>query len=434
MIKRILLTLGLSAATASAFASSTDVSSMLANQGFLLTLGIVFAFGVGVSFTPCVYPMIPITLSIIGARSAQQKPVIGFLRSLVFVLGIAVVYSALGLLAARMNWAFGFLFQNKWFVALIALFFVGMGLSMMGWFTIQMPASIAGRLQPGASRGGFVGAFILGLVTGVVASPCGSPVLASTLVLAAQSGKAFVGVSLLFVYSLGIGVLFLVLGTFPSFLKAIPKSGAWMDDVKKFMGAVLIAVGAWYLRLVIPASVYWPLVVIACLASAVGLAVLAGHRRANPRLFTAWRIAAIGVAAFAVYAAIEKAPAVIAGKQSMGSAEWLSSEAAAVQQARVENRPMIVDFGAEWCAACNELEEKTFSDPAVKQEMMQFVKVRIDCTADTEKTQALQKKYGSVSLPTVAFVDKSGKQLTDLSLLEFEKPAKFIERLKKVPR
>lgn len=418
-----------------AAAANTDVSAMIASQGLILTMFVVFAFGVGVSFTPCVYPMIPITLSIIGARSAGQKPITGFLRSLVFVLGIAIIYSALGFIAARMDKAFGFLFQNKVFVTVIAAFFIAMGLSMLGMFTLQMPASFSAKLQGGANRGGYVGAFLLGLVTGVVASPCGSPVLVSILVLAAQAGKAAVGVSLLFVYALGIGLLFLLLGTFPSFLKAMPKSGVWMDDIKKLMGVVIIAVGIFYLRLVLPEIVYWPLVVLLTLAAAVVVAVYSGQRRESRNLFLAWRAVGVAFALLAVYFAVAKAPVAIAGtKPPTGSDVWLASEPAAVQQATAAKMPMVVDFTAEWCAACKELDHKTFADPEVKKALLRFVKVRIDCTDDTEETQALQKKYGSVSLPTVAFVDANGRQLTDLTLYQFEPPAKFLERLAKVPQ
>ena len=300
-----------------ACAAGNDVGARLETQGLLLTMLFVFAAGVLVSLTPCVYPMVPITLSIIGARSVGQKPIVGFLRSLVFVLGIAVIYSALGLLVARSNRTFGFVFQNKWFVAAIALFFVAMGLSMLGMFTIQLPARFAGKLQGTGNRGGYVGAFILGLITGIVASPCGSPVLLSVLIVAAKSGQAIVGFSLLFMYALGIGLLFLVLGTFPAFLKVAPRSGIWMEDIKKLLGAVLIGVGAYYLRLVLPPALFWPLVLVLLLAGSVYVTWSGLKRSGSPVLSWTWRVVGVCLAIAAIFVAVGKVPQAIAGNREL---------------------------------------------------------------------------------------------------------------------
>lgn len=472
---------------------SNDVGERLAQQGLLLTILSVFGFGVLVSLTPCVYPMIPITLGIIGARSAGQKALIGFLRSVIFVLGIAVVYSALGYFAARTGRFFGFLLQNKWVIGAIAAFFIAMGLSMMDFFTIQMPTGIAGKLQTGANRGGFAGAFLLGMVTAVVASPCGSPVLASILAISAKSGKEFVGFVLLFSHALGIGLLFLVLGAFPAFIKAIPKSGAWMDDIKKFLGLVLIGVACYYLRLVIPGTVFWPVIVILSLGAALVVAVKAQSKTSPAQLF-AWRIAGAGLALFAVYAAFMEIPPALtrATKGEMSPTElaqlakqelrglanpqaatdiqtaeasgppspassaaglpmpprlqaksnpsaataatdvWLDDEASGLAEAKSTGRPVIIDFGAEWCPACKELERKTFPEARVREALGNYVKIRIDCTEESDKTQELQAKYGARSLPTVAFIDKNGKLQKDLTLYTFEPPEKFLERVKKV--
>lgn len=458
------------------FAAQSDVGAQLATRGLLLTALSVFGAGVMVSLTPCVYPMVPITLSIIGARSAGHHPLTGFLRSLVFVLGIAVIYSALGLLVARTDRTFGFLFQNKWVVLGIAAFFAAMGVSMLGAFEIQMPAVFAGRLQSGANRGGFIGAFMLGLVTGVVASPCGSPVLFGVLVIAAQSGRAGVGVLLLFAYALGIGLLFLVLGTFPSLLKSVPKSGVWMEDIKRLLGVVLIGVAVYYLAIVIPAIVYWPLVVLLCLIAAGIIAIKSVERRGQPGLLRAWRIVGLLCVLAATYFAATKVPAAIgdfrearmartggdiaeatlgAGSHNMaltapsdadttglaatqaaatGELTWLENEPAAIALVKETGKPMMVDFTAAWCAACKELDRKTFPVPEVRAELANFVLVKIDCTEETQENTGLQKKYGSKSLPTVAFVTKDGKLLSDLTLYTFEKPEDFLKRLAKVPR
>lgn len=414
--------------------AAQDVGVWLQNYGTFATLILIFFSGVLVSFTPCVYPMIPITLSIIGARSAGQRPLMGFLRSAVFVLGIAVVYSALGFFGARTGHLFAFLFQNKWFVGALVIFFAAMGFSMMGFMEIQLPARFSGRLQSGANRGGFIGAFLLGLVTGVVASPCGSPVLFTILAVVAQGGKAALGVTMLFTYALGIGTLFLVLGTFPAFLSRIPKSGEWMEDIRRLLGLALFGVAFYYLRLVLSPVIYWPLVLLALLvAAAVVFVASSRNRRPFPKLLWLWRLVGMVLLALAVYFGLVKLPAAFSSKPADMSG-WLTSEQAGIAEVKRSGKPMILDFGAEWCVACKELEEKTFSNPEVKQALEGFVLVRVDCTKASDATEKLEKKYGAKALPTVVFVTSGGDLLEDLTLRTYEPPAKFLERLKKVPR
>lgn len=483
MLRRLLpFVFLMSAATGFAQAAASAVPEVgMAGHTLLWKLLATFAAGIGVSFTPCVYPMIPITLSIIGARSLGQKPIVGFLRSLVFVLGIALIYSALGYGAALSGRTMSFVFQNKWFMLGFALFFIAMGLSMLDLFTIQMPAGMAGKLQGGANRGGFLGAFLVGIVTGVVASPCGSPVLVSALTMAAQSGTGAVGVAMLFTYALGLGMLFLVLGTFPAFLKAVPKSGAWMDDIKKLLGAVLIGVGLSYLGQrpsVLGPLAFWLVVLGGALAGALWLAITAAKRRKHLYLMGTWNTLAACLAVYAVFVAVAKVPPAImvpngkgvmssaqvaarvkreiqnldssaqtaeqvagvsAGKgqspqaaKPQASSEWHTSETLALAEAKQLGLPMIIDFGAEWCAACKELEHKTFPSPEVKNALQGFVKLKVDATEETEENSALQKKYGAVSLPTVILIDKDGKVRSDLTLLKFEEPAEFVKRLQKV--
>jgi thioredoxin:protein disulfide reductase len=517
MLKRILAALAVLTACSAVGAAtgSTDISSQLAVRGLILTAFGVFLAGVGVSLTPCVYPMIPITLSIIGARTAGQKAILGFLHSFVFVLGIALVYSILGIIVARSDSrTMGFLFQQTWFVVVIALFFAAMGLSMMGLFTIQAPGWLGGKLQAGANRGGYLGAFLLGMVTGVVASPCGSPVLVSVLLVAAQAGKGIVGFVLLFAYALGIGMLFLILGTFPSLLKALPKSGAWMEDIKRLLGLVLIGVGVYYLRYALPHLAYLILVVGGSLAAALLIAVKSGERRDSPRLLAVWRLTGAGLALFAVAVAFMeipkvvmalpspdrdaqkvvsaakaalapvvtpqgiaadissawKPPAVVAdpnGKvidlrvtpapvasgsatptpvaqaavptptpvaQAEAELDWVTSETEGLLLAKSSGKPIIIDFGAEWCAACKELEKKTFPAPEVRKVLEGFVRIRVDCTEESAETEALWKKYGIKSLPAVQFIDKNGDWQKDLTLLTFEPPEEFLKRLEKLAK
>jgi thiol:disulfide interchange protein DsbD len=245
-----------------------------------------------------------------------------------------------------------------------------------------------------------------------------------------------------------------------------------MEDIKKFLGVVLIGVGIYYLNLVIPAFVYWPLVAVLCLGGAVLIVVKSAQRAAFPRLRVAWRLAGVVLVMFALYAAVAQVPAsfgvasrmeaaspVVVDKPTTGpqvarngtatsaaatsgTAEtkpvreltWLTDEKAGIEEVKRSGKPMIVDFTAAWCAACKQLDRKTFSEAKVRAQLEGFVRVKIDCTKETPENAALQKKYGSPSLPTVAFVTKDGEIRSELTLYEFEAADKFLERLGKVPR
>ncbi len=445
--------------------AATNVQANIEAQGLILTLAGIFFGGMLVSMTPCVYPMIPITLSIIGARSAESKPIVGFLRSFVFVLGIATIYTVLGLIVALSGGTIGFLLQSKGFLIVLSVLFIVMGLSMLGLFNLQLPPAVASKLQGSGNRGGFLGAFLLGITTGVVASPCGSPVLVGILALAGAGGQAILGAIMLFTYALGIGMLFLVLGTFPSFLSKVPKSGVWMEDVKKMLGLVLIIASFYYLGLALPKMLVWGMLIATCLMFAVVIAIKSKERETWPKLLWAWRVTGLIMLGLAMYAAFVSVPSLIAadtfakekaagidrltegaiiGTSTMDGdtsatqtltappAAWLTDEPAALAMGKEYGWPIMIDFGAEWCAACKELEHKTFADPAVEKVLAGYIKVRIDCTEETPENTALQKKYNSLSLPTVAFIDAQGNHLPDLTLYEFEAPAEFIKRLSQV--
>ena len=304
---RLVTLILLSGLPAAALAAS-NVSANLETQGLLLTLMGIFFGGMLVSLTPCVYPMIPITLSIIGARSATSKPMVGFSRSLVFVLGIATIYTVLGLAVALSGGTVGGLLQKKEFLLGLSLLFIAMGLSMLGLFNLQLPPAIASRMQGSGNRGGFVGAFLLGVTTGVVASPCGSPVLVSILVLAGQGGQPGLGAVMLFTYALGIGMLFLVLGAFPAFLSKVPKSGVWMEDVKKFLGLVLIVASFYYLALALPPMLVMGMLIATCLIFAAFIGIKSKDRQQWPRLLWSWRVAALTLVVVAGYVGFSIVP------------------------------------------------------------------------------------------------------------------------------
>ncbi|MCK6569508.1 sulfite exporter TauE/SafE family protein [Myxococcota bacterium] len=222
-------------------------------EGSFWVFALVFLAGVVGSLSPCVYPLIPITISLFGARSATSR-MQGFLLSLVYVLGIAVTYSALGVLAATSGGLFGSALQSPWVVGTVAIVFLAMGLSMLGVFEIRLPDAVNQRLNSvgGGQSSRFATSFLMGTVAGIVAAPCVGPPLVAVLAYVATTGSMSAGITLLSIYSLGMGVLFIFLGTFTQYLTRIPKSGGWMEVIKGSMGIVMLVVGLVYFQDVVP--------------------------------------------------------------------------------------------------------------------------------------------------------------------------------------
>lgn len=397
-----------------------------AERGLLWLLVLAFGAGVATSLTPCVYPMIPITISIIGARSAGRRSK-GFSLSLLYVLGIALTYSALGTSAALTGSLFGSVLQNTWVLVGVALVFALMGLSMFGAFELQVPAAFAGRMNR-VQGSGYPGAFLLGLVAGIVASPCIGPVLVAMLAYVAASGSALLGFSLFFTFALGLGVLFVVLGTFTGMLAGLPKSGAWMTRIKLGFGLLFLALALYYLHPILPHGRWLWAAGAGLLALGTGLGGLRSIAESEPSP-RRWRKAAgraclvAGLYAVAVPFWTSRAVSGVPGPA------WLDSEAEGRRRAEVEGKPMLVDFSAAWCGACKELEHFTFSDARVIDAASRFVPVRVDATTRTPEIAELMRVYGIRGLPWVAFVTPQGEILHDLTVTGFVDAEVMLERM-----
>ncbi len=222
----------------------------MAEQGLWSVLLLVFIAGLLSSLTPCVYPLIPITIGIFGARQASSK-LQGFLLSLTYVFGIALTYAIMGVIAASVGTVFGSAMQNPWLLGGIAVLFFALGLSSLGVFDFRLPGGLQNKL--GQTGGvGFGGAFVMGLVAGIIAAPCVGPIVAGILLYVAGQQDMVLGFVLLLVYALGMGMLFLVLGTFSSLLNKLPRAGTWMEGIKTLFGVVFITMAIYYLRFLIP--------------------------------------------------------------------------------------------------------------------------------------------------------------------------------------
>lgn len=405
----------------------------------LLAFLIIFLGGIATSFTPCVYPMIPITISYIGGRARSR--VQGFFLSLVFVLGIAVMYSVLGVIAAVTGSLFGGIMQSTPVLIGVALVFFAMGASMLGAFDLALPSGLQSKLQ-GGPRTGVIGAFFMGMITGIVASPCVGPVLVVLLAGVAAIGSIPLGIAFLFTFALGLGLLFLVIGTFAGALASLPQAGGWMDTVKHVFGVMLLAMGIYFLRGVIGpnltlfASGVFLVFVGVFVGAFHGLGDEPGHGRLARK---ALGIVMLLVGGFLLVAGVGRVmgigltapPAVTGGPAAAGHGNWLSDDVAGLAQAKAAGKPAVLDFWADWCGACKELDHKTWSDPEVRRELDRFVAVKLDLTAKNETNQAKLTTYGVPGLPTVIFFDASGREVT--RFFGFKPPQEVLELMRSVP-
>jgi thioredoxin:protein disulfide reductase len=373
--------------------------------GLLLT---AFGFGLSACLSPCVYPMITITLAIIGAKGGG--PLRGFLLSLALVLGMSVTYTTLGVLAALTGGTFGKAGQHPAFLIPVALFFAVFSLSLFGAFEIRLPDALTARLQQVGSRKGHGGAFLMGLVLGPLAAPCVGPNLGPVLTLTAQRGQATIGALALFTYSLGMGVLFLVVGTFSA---SLPRSGNWLVKLKQLMGIVVLGFAVWTVRNLAPEwlnQAFWA----ATLLVAAG--VLEAFRPAETLLRGLGKgmgllalVVALLLGVRAVEGALDLALLPTGSAPKAAATGWLEQDLeGALARARTEGKVVVLDTYATWCAQCKELDGRTWPDPQVAAWLRDHaVAVRID----TDRVRPdLALRYGIRSYPTVLVLDAQGRE------------------------
>ena len=426
---------------------ATGIQKTIESRGIVVSLIIIFLAGMGLSFTPCVYPMIPITVAVIGGQAAgnqttARSPLKAFFLSLIYVLGISIVYSAMGVAAASTGALFGTALQSPWVIGFVVVVFVALAMSMFGVYYLRIPSFISDRLGTGTKKG-FIGVFVMGLISGIVASPCIGPALASLLVYIASTGNKFLGFWMLFVFAWGIGVLLIVLGTFSGVLKALPKSGGWMETIERIFGLLLIGAALYYLRFIISESAF---IIILGLFLIVTAVFSGGFDRLTHES-TAFQRAkrAFGIIAFIFGAYFLVGHLMIKGfilppfstttpGQSVAAQEkidWVISEEEGLRQAKASSKVAMIDFWALWCAACMEFEKLTYTDPEVIKESKKFVNIKIDCTkTDDPKVKQLWDKYGVVGLPTLIFVDMDGTVLKDKTITGFVNAKEFMKILK----
>jgi thiol:disulfide interchange protein DsbD len=420
---------------ASGFVSEQDRLAGLIRSGNLLAvLGTFFGLGLLLAFTPCVLPMVPILSGIIAGQGAVSTAR-AFSLSLVYVLGMAITYTVAGALFAAAGQQVQAVFQQPWIVVLFALLFVVLALSMFGLFTLQVPAALQTRLATVSNRqraGSFIGVAVMGALSALIITTCVAPPLIATLTVIGQSGDMVRGAAALFAMSLGMGTPLLVVGA--SAGKLLPRAGAWMDTVKQLFGVLMLAVAAWMLTRIV--SERWTLVLWA-VPALVGALVLWRMRPAHVPSRMLARAAGVlaglyGVALLAGAATggsdpLEPLPALASSHESLPftKIKSLADLNAQVAQARSRGAPVLLDFYADWCVSCKEMERYTFSDPAVERTLQKAVLLRADVTRNDAQDQELLKHFGIFGPPTIAFYSTEGREQRAYRVVGYMKAAEF---------
>ncbi|MBL0624120.1 protein-disulfide reductase DsbD [Aeromonas veronii] len=413
-----------------------QLASALGHQGFWLSIVAFFALGLGLAFTPCVFPMYPILTGIIAGAGHRLSTGRAFLLSLVYVQGMAVTYTLLGLVVASAGLKFQAALQHPYVLIGLSVMFVLLALSMFGLYTLQLPSSLQTRLSGLSNRqqgGSVVGVAVMGMISGLVCSPCTTAPLSGALIYVAQSGDLWLGGAALYALSLGMGLPLLLLGT--SGGKLLPKAGAWMDVIKQLFGFALLAVPIlllsrlWSDQIATLAWLGWGLLL---------CGYLYHHNQHQPHSV------AKSVRGFVLLLAMISAvvvgkdllqpatPAAVTADASQTAPQFIrikTLDDLKVQLAAARGKPVLLDLYADWCVACKEFEHKTFSDPAVRARFGQMVLLQADVTANDDADIELLNSLNVLGLPTLIFFDREGKELTGQRVTGFMGPTEFLGKL-----
>lgn len=395
-------------------AAATD---RLASMGLIQRLVWLYLGGLLLAFTPCVYPMIPVTVGYFSNQSTRGKGKTTLLAA-VYVLGISLTYSALGVIAATTGDAFGAAMQKPAVQIGIAGLLVALALSMFGLYELQAPSFIQSKAS---GRSGFLGALFMGLIFGLVAAPCVGPVVISLMAYVAKLGSPAMGFLLFFALSLGLGTPLFFLAAFSA---RMPMPGMWMVAVKKLAGFLLVGAAAYFVLPLVPDKIGRFLIPAVVLAAGIYLGCFEKSIRSS-------RLTASFGKAFCVVAVVA-AVVMVAPGGPRPALEWEPYTTKSIAQAAGVERPSMVDFTAEWCGVCKELEHGPLSDPRVIETAQRFQRYRVDGTNRDAQVRAAERKYGVKGYPTIIFFDSSGQEVESARIISFVKSEEMIKRMESV--
>ena len=384
----------------------------------------IFMSGVALNLTPCIYPMIPITVSYFGGQAAKKDQGRGKLviHGLCYIMGLAITYSILGVVAALTGGFMGAMLQNPIVLVFVAMILVFFATSLFGFWEMHLPAGLT-RVAA-RSYAGYFGSLFMGLTLGVVAAPCIGPFVLGILTWVASMGSPWLGFLIFFTMSMGLGLPLFILAMFSGQLKRLPRSGDWMIWVRSLMGWVLVAMAVYFLKSIVPG--FWSTVFIAIVAFAAGLHLgWIDKSRADSRAFS-WLKTIVGVgclvfAAFLVTSYAMRGPGVT----------WKTYSEYTLEAAKNQKKPVIIDFYATWCSTCNKFDDLFFHNRnVVNMEERGFVFIKVDVTKSGNPfNEKLLQQYAIKGVPTIVLIDAEGKERTDLRIVDIISLEEFMVRM-----
>jgi len=402
--------------------SSNDIAALFETKGSLLTFLAIFLIGLALNLTPCVYPMLSVTISLFGSQS-ETKFVRVFFKALIYVLGIATMYSVLGVIAALGGGLFGSWLQSPWVLGTIAALLFALALSSFGLYQIQMPYWLTSKLG-GTTGTGFIAIYLSGLVVGIFAAPCVGPPVIAMLAFVAAKGSAAFGFWVFFTLALGLGFPYLILGTFSGLLKNIPRSGSWLVWVEHIFGVILIGAALFYFSLAVAPKLVLVVIPLTLIAGGIYLGFI--DRSGKEKLLLKriqWLFGVLAVAGGLFFASTLRETGM----------SWDPYSDEALHSARQNKVPVMIDFYADWCIPCLELDRKTWTNEEVVQASKDFKRMKVDLTHfDSPESEALRKKFNISGVPTVLFIRADGTEASESRIIGFIPPKDFLSKLKLV--
>lgn len=426
---------------------STKIAQLFKSGNFWLIVSFFFGAGLLLAFTPCVFPMIPILSGIIVGRGHHITKMHAFILSLAYVLGMAITYALAGVAAGYSGELISNALQTPWVLGSFAAVFVLLSLSMFGFYELQLPSSLQSKLADTSNRlhgGHLSGVFVMGALSAIIMGPCVAAPLAGALLYISQTHDAILGGVALFVLALGMGAPLLLIGTSAGAL--LPKAGAWMDAVKKFFGVMLLALAIWIVQPLLAVGVQMLLWALLLILSAAYLHVL----DALPQHASTWHKLRKGLGLMVLLVGIAYLIGALSGArdlmrplgalskaESVASAplQWTRIKDAADLDSRLKNangKIVVLDFYADWCVSCKEMERYTFSDPAVQAKLKSAILLQIDVTANSPEDKNLLKRYALFGPPATLFFNAQGVELQDARVVGYQDAMQFLNSLQSV--
>lgn len=447
-----------SSGTTPAEVSEQDqMASALHSGDVWITLVAFFVAGLLLAFTPCVFPMIPILMGIIVGHNEGHSMKNSFRMSLIYVLAMASTYTIIGILVGLSGENIQAWFQNPWIIGSFAAIFVALSFSMFGFYELQMPASFQTRLMQISNHqhgGTLLGVAIMGFLSALIVGPCVTAPLVGALIYIAETGDATLGGMALFSLSMGMGAPLLLLGA--SAGKILPKAGAWMETVKAVFGVLLLGLGIWLLERVTPVAVTMTLWATLLIVSAIYMGALNSLHKDDSGWHKLWKglgiiLLVYGVAIFVGMAAGNRnlfqpleglGKSSFAGTVNSGNTQTTTHIAfkqikgvegldAALAEAKAQNKAVMLDFYADWCVSCKEMEALTFADPTVQKTLSDIVLLQADVTPNDEQDRELYKRFGIIGPPSIMFFDKQGNEKKNFRVIGYMPAEKFSQHVER---